>query len=194
MYAPAFPSLFHSLTPPQEVFPSLPVLLNDPFASHILRALLSILAGIPPSSTTSQSKKSKKWKDRQGGMKSLFDKDEDGGERPAIPAVFGDRATAAIRSCRGSMSGNEVRACAASRVACPTLDVRTSQPFAYIILTLPQVLVTVEAERGLSNEAGSLMDLVTGGLVSDTCSWSLQPLPTSHTNFNSNSIQQDLGI
>ncbi|KIY61837.1 ARM repeat-containing protein [Cylindrobasidium torrendii FP15055 ss-10] len=135
-----------------DMTPSIPVLLNDPFASHIIRALLSVLAGLPLNlSSASQSKKSKKWKDRQGEMKSVFEEDR-AAVQLKFPSTFGEKASVIIRTTQQSMSANEVRACAASKVACPTLD----------------VLITVEAERGLSNVTGSLMDMVTSGLVEET--------------------------
>ncbi|KAF9026524.1 ARM repeat-containing protein, partial [Hymenopellis radicata] len=148
-----------------ELIPSLSILLNDAFASHIVRALLSLLAGLPstmPSNT--QSKKSKQWKDRQGEMRNLFEA-HDKIEKPVVPPSFGEKAATAIRMCRKSMSANEVRACAASKVACPGLD----------------VLLVVEANTGLSNEPGSLMDSVTTGIVADILSG--RPPPAEPSSY-----------
>ncbi|KAF8894312.1 armadillo-type protein [Mucidula mucida] len=148
-----------------ELIPSLSILLNDAFASHIVRAILSLLAGLPstmPSNT--HSKKSKQWKDRQGEMRNLFETDNKI-EQPVVPPSFGEKAVTAIRMCRKSLSANEVRACAASKVACPSLD----------------VLIVVEAITGLSNEPGSLMDSVTTGIVADILSGkSLPAEPSSY--------------
>lgn len=67
-------------------------------------------------------------------MRNLFEKETQTLEI-VVPPVFGEKAAAAIRSCREVMSANEIRACAASQVACPGLDVRGHSLSPDVLLT-----------------------------------------------------------
>ncbi|KAK0467769.1 armadillo-type protein [Desarmillaria tabescens] len=143
-----------------ELLPVLPPLLHDPFGSHIVRALALLLSPTPNTHTQSQtSKRSKSWKGKQGEMRSLFKSEKGEGERPRS---FDEAARKIVGAFREGMSDNEVRACAGSKVACPGLD----------------VLIEVEAQHGMSNESGSLMDRVLVGMVSQTLN-SLTPTTES---------------
>ncbi|EAU82466.1 hypothetical protein CC1G_08217 [Coprinopsis cinerea okayama7 len=145
----------------EELLPNLSSLVLDPFASHVLRALFLLLS---PNTAAEEdnilrSKKSSAWKAKQGSMKSLF-ADNKGKQkedtRRSVPAEFTNMSRRFIQELRTNLSGNEVRAMAASKVASPTL----------------KVLLGVEAELGLSDEPESLLDHVTMGVISHTHSGS----------------------
>lgn len=132
----------------------------DPFASHVLRALLVLLcpallhvsAGDADKSASSdtqasllRSKKSAKYRAKQGPMmRSVFVNGDsgspetsgekkgkerekggggEGGDVYPYPVEFGDVARELVESVRKGMNGNEIRALAASKVACPVLVV-----------------------------------------------------------------------
>ena len=63
-----------------EILPSLPTLLYDPFASHMIRILLLIFSGAAPTAegrlSAERSKKSLKWRKTQGTMKSFLGADD----------------------------------------------------------------------------------------------------------------------
>jgi nucleolar protein 9 len=107
----------------------------DPFASHVLRALLLLLS--PTSSAAShkaqsnmRSKKSSAWKARQGTMKSVFadNKSYDHVDSSrSVPNEFHEAATRFVRVLKSELSDNEVRALAANKVASPLLQVHDIQ-------------------------------------------------------------------
>jgi nucleolar protein 9 len=116
----------------QELLPSIGHLITDPFASHVVRGLLVLLSPTlslsDPASVASsvRSKKSKKWKDKQGLMTSVFTKDTAKGKGPsvaAVPPTFGEAARHLVESVRRELNDNEVRALAANKAASPTLKV-----------------------------------------------------------------------
>ena len=106
----------------------------DPFASHIVRALLLLLApdvlsGVAETGKTNnkvRSKKSAAYKARQGPMKSVF---VEGGDQKQVsttrrvPKEFRKVATRIVSAMRDSLGENEVRALAANQVASPVLQV-----------------------------------------------------------------------
>jgi len=99
----------------------------DPFASHVVRALLLLLS---PNLSTSEessvrSKKSANWKAKQGQMKSVFGEEKGKGKETAIsaPVAFQEMARRLVEAVREQLDDNEVRAMAASKVACPGLQV-----------------------------------------------------------------------
>lgn len=119
----------------QELLPNLPSLVMDPFASHVVRSLLLLLS---PSLTLSasrensqymvRSKKSAAWKAKQGVMKSVFVDEEGTGKEnendsEAVPPCFSQMTRRIIELFKSQISDNEVRAMAASKVACPGLQV-----------------------------------------------------------------------
>lgn len=112
----------------------------DSFASHVVRSLLLLLSpsvSISASRENSQfivrSKKSAAWKAKQGVMKSVFidDTREDGKGKgkgrenglEGVPPDFSRMARHIIEVFKTQISENEVRAMAASKVACPGLQV-----------------------------------------------------------------------
>lgn len=104
-------------------------LIMDPFASHVIRALLLLLSpNLATSQETAQtavrSKKSSAWKAKQGPLKSVF-REGEGGEEPlnAVPAVFAQAARKFVHVVRDELDENETRALAANKVASPTLQV-----------------------------------------------------------------------
>ncbi|KAI0260538.1 armadillo-type protein [Gloeopeniophorella convolvens] len=144
----------------EEILPSLPALIMDPFASHVVRELFVLLcpqlfhADAPHKSQAFvRSRKSAAWKAKQGPLRSIFGKDADtekgkasaNGGAPAFRVV----AQRYVLALRERMGANEVRSLAANKVACPVL----------------QMLLEIEADQGLSDEPGSLMDHVLVGLI-----------------------------
>ncbi|KAI0662958.1 ARM repeat-containing protein [Cubamyces menziesii] len=144
-----------------ELLPSLSSLILDPFASHVIRALLSLLApdvlgpvddGTFHNSTFAvRSKKSAAYKARQGPMKSVFA--EAGAQQQKVtrttPKEFRKVAKSFVSSLRDQLGENEVRALAANQVASPVL----------------QMLLELEAAFHMSDTPGSLMDHVLVGLI-----------------------------
>ncbi|KAG1780420.1 armadillo-type protein [Suillus placidus] len=141
----------------EELTPVFTSLVMDPFASHVLRALLLLLS--PTSSTAShkarsnvRSKKSSAWKTRQGTMKSVFADNKSYDHVDSIrlvPNQFHEAATRFVRVLKSELSDNEVRALAANKVASPLL----------------QLILEVEADHGESSLPGSLMDHVLVGII-----------------------------
>ena len=122
----------------QELSPTMSLLIMDPFGSHVVRALLLLLApGVFSAGTDSQgpsgkptfalrSKKSATYKARQGSMKSVFA--EFGEQSQAttsrrVPKEFRKAAFDIVSALRNQLDGNEVRAMAAHTVASPVLQV-----------------------------------------------------------------------
>ncbi|KAL1744639.1 armadillo-type protein [Schizophyllum fasciatum] len=139
----------------EEVLSHFHELILNPFASHVIRALFSLLCPLQTSARIMRSKKSAQWKAKQGQMKSVY-ADEKGkakeGAQQERPVEFADCARRCIIQLRETMDANEVRALASNKVASPCL----------------QAILEVEANLGLSLESDSLMDLITVGLVSAT--------------------------
>lgn len=106
----------------------------DPFASHVIRALLLLLApacfspGHGHSNGASvRSKRSAAYKARQGPMKSVFtDGDAQGSDSlvKETPKAFRETAERFVEALRDQLGDNEVRALAADKVASPVLQVR----------------------------------------------------------------------
>ena len=108
----------------------------DPFASHVIRSLLLLLspnlnesAPREHSQFIVRSKKSAAWKAKQGVMKSVFVNDTRGegkgkGKEREVPPDFSQMARCIIEVFKTQIGENEVRAMAASKVACPGLQVR----------------------------------------------------------------------
>ncbi|KAG6864044.1 hypothetical protein C0991_000679, partial [Blastosporella zonata] len=102
----------------------------DPFASHVVRALLALLS--PNGSTSSiagqgamRSKRSAAWKAKQGPMKSVFSDDKGKGKEVVTqlrPATFQILAKRLVDVLRTELGENEVRALAANKVASPGLQ------------------------------------------------------------------------
>ena len=113
----------------------------DPFASHVVRSLLLLLspnlsdsASRENSQSAVRSKKSAAWKAKQGVMKSVF-VDEVGAdgkgkgkeeESEGVSPDFPPMARRIIEVFKNQTGENEVRAMAASKVACPGLQVSPS--------------------------------------------------------------------
>ncbi|KAF8875333.1 armadillo-type protein [Gymnopilus junonius] len=140
----------------EEILPSLSSLILDPFASHVVRSLLLLLspnlsASEENTRSAVRSKKSAAWKAKQGQMKSVFADEKGKGKEISrnAPPEFSKMARRLVQIVRNELDGNETRAMAASKVACPGL----------------QMLLEVEADQDMSNEPGSLMDRVTVGLI-----------------------------
>ncbi|TFY54753.1 hypothetical protein EVJ58_g8672 [Rhodofomes roseus] len=114
-----------------ELLPTLSSLVLDPFASHVIRALLLTLAPacfLPDAREHAvRSKKSAAWKARQGSMKSVFLEQQEGvsadSKRARVPGEFRKPAERFVRALRGQLGENEVRALAADKVASPVLQV-----------------------------------------------------------------------
>ncbi|KAM6495360.1 Armadillo-type fold [Amanita muscaria] len=141
----------------QEILPSIGSLIMDPFASHVVRSLLVLLnpslAGEEALNSSLRSKKSQKWKSKQGPMKPLFSEAKGKARQPSGPAVplkFSQMARKFVESLRKGSSDTEIRALAADKAASPAL----------------KMLIEAETEQKMANVSGSLLDSVTMGLVS----------------------------
>lgn len=139
----------------EELLPSLPSLVMDPFASHVVRAFLLLLAPdcLPAEDghgSSVRSKRSAAYKVKQGSMKSVFS--EVGHPEHTVkrtPQTFHHIAKKLVQILREKLDDNEVRALAADKVASPVL----------------QMLVEVEAGLSMADEPGSLMDRALVGLI-----------------------------
>jgi nucleolar protein 9 len=109
----------------------------DPFASHVLRALLLLLCpslsssdnALSKSYSAVRSRKSAAWKARQAPMKNVFAEKgtDDDLHTPivkSIPKQFHRASANFLRILREELGENEVRALAADKVASPVLQVR----------------------------------------------------------------------
>ncbi|KAI0721971.1 armadillo-type protein [Cerioporus squamosus] len=145
----------------EELSPSICSLIMDPFASHVVRALLLLLApdvlgslhdNSGKSASGVRSKKSAAYKARQGSMKSVFVEGEADAHNNAsrrTPKEFRKAAMNFISALREQLNENEVRALAANQVASPVL----------------QMLLELEAAYGQAGQPGSLMDRVLVGMI-----------------------------
>ncbi|KAH9175142.1 ARM repeat-containing protein [Lactarius sanguifluus] len=144
----------------EEILPSLPALIMDQFASHVVRALFLLLcphlfgSSAPHRSQAFvRSRKSAAWKTRQGPLTSIFGDTTDKGKASVErvhPVEFREVAKKYVTMLRTTLDENEVRSLAANKVACPVL----------------QMALEIEADQGLSDKPGSLMDHVLVGLIS----------------------------
>lgn len=109
--------------------PDFPSLIMDPFASHVLRAVLAVLSptSFPPQQRSHlRSKKSAAHKARQGPMKSVFTgeaKSESNTNTSNYSPELQTKAAKFVATLREQLGANEVRALAASQVASPVLQV-----------------------------------------------------------------------
>lgn len=137
----------------EELLPAINSLVLDPFASHIIRALLLLLSLSNESAVPAlRSKKSVAWKTKQGPMRSVFLDDKGKGKEVATqqaPAAFRTLARRFVEVLRAELNENEVRALAANNVASPVL----------------QLLLEIEADLDMSKYSDSLMDRVTIGTI-----------------------------
>ncbi|KAG5634358.1 hypothetical protein H0H81_002263 [Sphagnurus paluster] len=140
----------------EELLPAFSSLIMDPFASHVIRALLILLSpSLAPSENSVQqslrSKKSAAWKAKQGPMKSVFveGKRKEKEMSKLMPPELQKLARRFVEVIQTELNGNEVRALAANKVASPSL----------------QMLLEVEADQGMAADPDSLMDRVTVGIV-----------------------------
>ncbi|KAI0751271.1 ARM repeat-containing protein [Daedaleopsis nitida] len=147
----------------EELVPSLSSLIMDPFASHVVRALLILLAptafdagedhvGAAKSEFAVRSKKSAAYKARQGSMKSVFAQEEEQSKvktTKRAPKEFKKAALTFVDALREQLGENEVRSLAANQVASPVL----------------QMLLELEAAFDQADSPGSLMDRVLVGLI-----------------------------
>ncbi|KAI0829359.1 ARM repeat-containing protein [Trametes gibbosa] len=146
-----------------ELLPNLSSLVMDSFASHVLRALLLLLApDVLASATHSnssggsssfalRSKKSAAYKARQGSMKSVFVESNAEGHQTMrnTPKEFRQMALHFVSALREQLGENEVRALAANQVASPVL----------------QMILELEAAYGKADTPGSITDHVLVGLI-----------------------------
>ena len=114
----------------QELIPDFATLITDPFGSHVARSLLLLLSPnlsmLEETQSTVRSKKSASWKAKQGHMKSVFDDEKTKGKDSitrSVPPEFRQMARRFVEVIRTQLGENEVRAMAASKVACPALMV-----------------------------------------------------------------------
>jgi hypothetical protein len=108
----------------------------DQFASHVVRELFSLLcpqlfqSDVPHKSQAFvRSRKSVVWKEKQGPLKSVFGDELDQGQNQTKkevgqPPAFHEVARKYVTTLRTTLDANEIRSLAASKVACPVLQVR----------------------------------------------------------------------
>ena len=108
----------------------------DQFASHVVRELFSLLCPQLFQSDAShksqafvRSRKSVAWKAKQGPLKSIFGDELDQGQNQTKkegrqPPAFHEVARKYVTMLRTTLGANEIRSLAASKVACPVLQVR----------------------------------------------------------------------
>jgi nucleolar protein 9 len=129
----------------------------DPFGSHVVRALLLLIAPsislsvLGSANNSMRSRKSAKWKARQGPMKSVFHDGSSAAPAVAVstPQEFDDIGRNLVFAVREELGENEVRALAADKVASPVL----------------QLLLELESHLNLADQPGSLMDRVLVGMI-----------------------------
>ncbi|KAH9943000.1 ARM repeat-containing protein [Epithele typhae] len=153
----------------EELLPSMPSLVMDQFASHVLRTLLQVLAPDVLSTADDlgdaggkvRSKKSAAYKARQGPMKSVFTDNQRSLQYSAkhTPKEFRKAAKNITSTLRESLGENEVRAMAANPVASPVLQA-SDYPCEY-----EGMLLELEAAYGMADSPGSLMDHALVGLI-----------------------------
>ena len=118
----------------KELLSDLPSLIMDPFASHVIRALLATLApALFPSDHKSsiRSRRSAAHQARQGPKTSVFaseTRSRSSVTSSVVPPEYMVQAGKFVTRIRDALGGNEVRALAASQVASPLLQV-ISFPF-----------------------------------------------------------------
>ena len=107
----------------------------DGFASHVVRELFVLLcpqlfrSDAPHKSLAFvRSKKSAAWKAKQGPLKSIFGDELTQGQnqtRKGVtqPPAFREVAKKFVIMLRTTLDANEIRSLAASKVACPVLQV-----------------------------------------------------------------------
>jgi nucleolar protein 9 len=125
----------------QELRPTFTSLILDPFASHVLRALLIVLCpslAPPPTqkhSPAARSKKSAAWAARQGQIKPfLSDPDLPQSSGATVtPDGFSRVAVDFVQLVKNASGENEVRALAVDKVASPVLQVRSLRRFCHAI-------------------------------------------------------------
>ena len=108
----------------------------DQFASHVVRELFSLLcpqlfqSDAPHKSQSFvRSRKSAAWKAKQTPLKSIFSDVLDQGQNQSKkevrqPPAFYEVARKYVAMLRATLDANEIRSLAASKVACPVLQVR----------------------------------------------------------------------
>jgi nucleolar protein 9 len=100
-------------------------LVNEPFASHVLRRLLiTLVPGLNQFQDKQElrSKRSAGYKSKIGPMKSVFDSSIPANAKE-VPPQFETLVKDTLDIIRRKLSPSEVRALAADKVACPTLRV-----------------------------------------------------------------------
>ncbi|KZP00041.1 ARM repeat-containing protein [Calocera viscosa TUFC12733] len=140
-----------------ETTPSLSAVVMDHFGSHVLGAFLTLLCGdkIPLSISAAsggvRSKKSAKYRAKQGPMTAIIDGPESAISGKSVPAAFPTMATGLVKQIREHMDANSIRSLASHKAANP----------------LMQLMLQVEARANIADEAGSIMDSFLTGLISD---------------------------
>lgn len=145
----------------QEIKSTVPSMLQDPFASHVLRVLLLLLSGRPtaesPVTQFSQnnaslrSKRSAKFRAKETAVHAATPMArKDGHDKYPVPETFTSALHEVSTAATRGVGPNEVRAMAISPVASPVL----------------QLLLTIEAENPISTSKGdhSLSDIVLDGM------------------------------
>ena len=135
----------------------------DQFASHVVRELFFLIcpqlfqSDAPHKSQAFvRSKKSVAWKAKQGPLKSIFGSELDQGQKrikkeARQPPGFHEVAAKYVTMLRTTLDANEIRSLAASKVACPVLQVRY-----YLVRGSHFIICLIDAirDRGLPKSLG----------------------------------------
>lgn len=139
----------------QEIMPEAQTLLQGTFSTHIVRAMLHVLAGIDIASSR-RSKKSETFRTKSHLPHQEGSRKAETSAMQLVPPSFPVSLKALREAClpRDVTGRNEVRALLVSPSASPTFA----------------LLISLEAQARESVQSGSLADVVLEGLISDECS------------------------
>lgn len=137
-------------------------LLKDPFATHVLLALFLVVSGKPVSTEDRRSRKSAKWRSKQGQLRSVFHKDgndiETTGETTTSPVPvplrkMGDKLYDTIKRTWCHSAGVGARSAACDSTSSGLL----------------QVLIDLEFDKDEAEKPGSMVDYLLDGLITCKC-------------------------
>ncbi|KAH9810361.1 armadillo-type protein [Melampsora americana] len=141
----------------EDVMPNMQSLSEHPTAAHVLLTLFLLVSGKPVSTEHARSRKSAKWRSKQGHLRSVFhrdpadEKEMSDGPLP-VPAPLkkmGNKLYETIKSkwCQALGVGTRAAACN------PATN------------TLLQILVGLEFDKGEAEKPGSMVDNLLDGLI-----------------------------
>ncbi|KAG0150302.1 hypothetical protein CROQUDRAFT_38451 [Cronartium quercuum f. sp. fusiforme G11] len=140
----------------EDMMSDLSSLLKDASATHVLLALFLVVSGKPVTTEDRRSRKSTKWRSKQGQLRSVFHRDQNeakihGDALSPVPVPLrkmGDKLYDTIREkwCHSAGAGTRNAAC---------------DPIASGLL---QVLIDLEFDKDQAEQSGSMVDHLLDGL------------------------------